>query len=368
MGATFGGTEDDWLSQLMQTTDGGYILGGWSWSGKSGDKSQTVKGDNDYWIIKINDLGVKQWDADYGGSTNDYLNTIRQTSDGGYILGGYSSSLISGDKTQNTKGGTDYWIVKTTANGKKQWDADFGGSDFDFLYAVEQTSDGGYLLGGYSASGISGDKTQDTRGVNDYWIIKLNVKGAACASPVNLSTGNIGSETATLKWNSITSAIYYIVEYKAANASNWTTIKASGNVKQLNDLRAKTKYEWRVRTVCSKRPLVLSDWSEKHSFTTLGSKMQKAINTTSPFKNGFVEVYPNPVSQSATISFSLDKASPAMIQVVDMNGRILKTIANKGFPEGHHEVTFNRELLKAGVYFLRISTNHKVTTQKIVVQ
>ena len=258
--------------------------------------------------------------------------------------------------------------MKTTANGKKQWDADFGGSDFDFLYAVEQTSDGGYLLGGYSASGISGDKTQDTRGVNDYWIIKLNVKGAACASPVNLSTGNIGSETATLKWNSITSAIYYIVEYKAANASNWTTIKASGNVKQLNDLRTKTKYEWRVRTVCSKRPLVLSDWLEKHSFTTIGSKMQKVNNTTSPFKNGFVEVYPNPVSQSATISFSLDKASPAMIQVMDMNGRILKTIANKGFPEGHHEVTFNRELLKAGVYFLRISTNHKVTTQKIVVQ
>jgi Secretion system C-terminal sorting domain len=366
--ATFGGTEDDWLTQLSQTTDGGYILGGWSWSGKSGDKSQAVKGDNDYWIIKINNLGVKQWDADYGGSTNDYLNAIQQTTDGGFILGGYSSSLISGDKTQDTKGGTDYWIVKTNANGVKQWDADFGGSDFDFLYAVQQTSDGGYLLGGYSASGISGDKTQDSRGVNDYWIIKLNTAGAACASPANLTTVNIGSEAATLKWNNVVGAISYIAEYKAANASGWITIKASGNVKQLHDLKAKTKYEWRVKTVCSRRPVLVSDWSATQSFTTLGSNMQRVNKPTFDYKNSFVEVYPNPVSHSATVSFSLSKASHTMIEVMDINGRTLKTIANKDFSAGTHTLTFNRELFQPGIYFLRISTSQKVMTQKIVIE
>jgi len=108
-------------------------LGGWSWSGNSGDKSQRTRGANDYWIIKIDGNGVRQWDAAFGGSSNDYLNPIEQTADGGYILGGYSSSPISGDKTQDTKGGTDYWMVKTDSKGVKQGDADFGGSEFDFL-------------------------------------------------------------------------------------------------------------------------------------------------------------------------------------------------------------------------------------------
>src|SRR4029078_469997 len=83
--AGYGGKDDDWLAQLQQTTDRGYILGGWSWSGKSGDKSQATKGDNDYWIVKIDSKGVRQWDADLGGSSNDSLTSIDQTADGGYV-------------------------------------------------------------------------------------------------------------------------------------------------------------------------------------------------------------------------------------------------------------------------------------------
>jgi hypothetical protein len=366
--ADFGGIDDDWLTQLSQTTDGGYILGGWSWSGNTGNKSQAVKGDNDYWIIKINNLGIKQWDKDFGGNTNDYLNAIQQTADGGFILGGYSSSLISGDKTQDTKGGTDYWVVKTDANGVKQWDADFGGSDFDFLYAVQQTADGGYLLGGYTSSGISGDKTQDSKGVNDYWIIKLNAAGAACASPTNLSSANISSETVTLKWDNVSGAIFYIVEYKAITGSKWTKNKTSKNHKELHDLRANTKYEWRVKTVCSRRPVLVSDWSAKQTFITMCSRIQTDNKPKFESENSFAEVYPNPVSQSAILSFSLSKASPAIIEVMNINGRTLKIIANKDFSAGVHKLTFNRELLKAGVYFLRISTNQKVMTHKIVIE
>ena len=138
---SFGGSDDDWLTQLQQTTDGGYIFGGWSWSGSSGDKSQPSLGANDYWIVKTDSSGIKQWDAAFGGSSNDYLNPIQQTTDGGYILGGYSSSPADGDKTQQSQGGTDYWMVKTDAKGTKQWDAQFGGSDFDFCYGLRQTAE-----------------------------------------------------------------------------------------------------------------------------------------------------------------------------------------------------------------------------------
>src|SRR5258706_16472525 len=97
-------------------------------------------------MVKINSSGTKLWDADFGGNSNDYLNSIQQTTDGGYALAGYSSSAISGDKTQASLGGTDYWMLKTNDAGVKQWDVQFGGSDFDFLGTMQQTSDGGYLL------------------------------------------------------------------------------------------------------------------------------------------------------------------------------------------------------------------------------
>ncbi|MBA3647783.1 MAG: T9SS type A sorting domain-containing protein [Chitinophagales bacterium] len=175
--ARFGSSDYDFLHSLQQTADGGYILGGYSQSGISGDKTQASQGLYDYWIVKTDANGVKQWDARFGGSSDDYLNSIQQTADGGYILGGWSQSGISGDKTQASQGSYDYWIVKTDANGVKQWDTRFGGSSDDRLWSLQQTTDGGYILGGYSQSGISGDKTQASQGASDYWIVKTDANG-----------------------------------------------------------------------------------------------------------------------------------------------------------------------------------------------
>src|SRR5438105_1861008 len=102
----------------------------------------------------------KQWDARFGTSGTDHFTSLQQTNDGGYIFGGWSESGISGDKTQANQGDYDYWIVKTDVNGVKQWDKTFGGSLADAFYAIKQTTDGGYIFGGYSLSGLTGDKTQ----------------------------------------------------------------------------------------------------------------------------------------------------------------------------------------------------------------
>jgi hypothetical protein len=173
----FGGTEADYLISLQQTRDGGYILGGYSFSDSSGDKTQDGWGLHDFWIVKIDSLGSKLWDKDFGGTDYDFLYSIQQTTDGGYVLGGFSASGISGNKTQDTWGNYDYWIVKIDSLGNKQWDKDFGGTSIDFLYSLKQTIDNGYILGGYSYSGISGDKTQDTIGSWDYWIVKTDSLG-----------------------------------------------------------------------------------------------------------------------------------------------------------------------------------------------
>ncbi|HYV90593.1 MAG TPA: PKD domain-containing protein [Chitinophagales bacterium] len=173
----FGGTDEDYLSCFQQTSDGGFILGGYSLSDSSGDKTQTSWGGYDYWIVKIDSLGVKQWDKRFGGIAWDYLYSLEQTTDGGYILGGTSYSGIGGDKTEPSWGGKDYWIVKIDSVGVKQWDKRFGGTAKDEFYSLEQTIDGGYILGGNSESGISGDKTQPSWGGSDYWIVKTDSLG-----------------------------------------------------------------------------------------------------------------------------------------------------------------------------------------------
>ena len=174
----FGGFDGEMLYAVQQTSDGGYILGGHSSSGIGGDKTQNVWGATDFWIVKIDSLGNKLWDKNYGGLGAETFTSLDQTDDGGYILGGWSDSDIGGDKTQDTWGnGYDYWIVRIDSVGNKLWDKDFGGTEFDILYSLQQTSDKGYILGGYSESGISGDKTQANQGIEDYWIVKTDSMG-----------------------------------------------------------------------------------------------------------------------------------------------------------------------------------------------
>ena len=117
-----GGTNSDLVGGLMQTPDGGYILGSYSKSGIGGDKSQANRGQEDYWIIKLNANGIKMWDKTYGGSSWDYLSCLIPTADGGYLVGGTSLSGITGDKTQAFKGMSDMWVLKLDANGSKIWD------------------------------------------------------------------------------------------------------------------------------------------------------------------------------------------------------------------------------------------------------
>jgi type IX secretion system substrate protein len=173
----FGGLFSDKLYAVNQMADGGYLLAGHSISGISGDKTQPVQGNTDYWILKTDSSGIKLWDKDFGGTDYDYLSCMIATNDGGYILGGVSASLAGGDKSQPSWGGWDFWIVKIDAQGNKIWDKDFGGTEHDYLNAIHQTSDGGYLLGGYSASDISGDKTENRWGLYDYWIVKTDSLG-----------------------------------------------------------------------------------------------------------------------------------------------------------------------------------------------
>ncbi|QNF31554.1 T9SS type A sorting domain-containing protein [Adhaeribacter swui] len=174
--AGYGGTNRERLMTVLPTRDG-YLLGGFSLSSQDGTKSQTSFGANDFWLIKTEANGQKIWDKRYGGSANDYLNAIIPTADGGYLLGGSSDSGQDGNKSQSSRGSRDYWIVKVNSQGTKQWDKRYGGSGFEDIRALATLPNGDYLLGGYSDSPADGDKTENSQGQKDFWIVRIKPNG-----------------------------------------------------------------------------------------------------------------------------------------------------------------------------------------------
>lgn len=180
----FGGNNFDYLLDMQQTSDGGYILGGTSYSGATGDKSDPIfdttsqifqKGD--YWIVKTDSLGNKQWDKSFGGCDADQLTSVQQTPDGGYILGGTTMSDSCGDISHHINGYSQFWVVKTDSLGNMQWDKCYGGNYSEVLQSLRVTPDGGYMFSGFTESDASGDVSEPTRGAYDYWFLKTDAAG-----------------------------------------------------------------------------------------------------------------------------------------------------------------------------------------------
>lgn len=177
---SYGGNGTDLLKVIKRTLDGGLILGGTSTSEKSGDKESPNMGLEDFWVIKLNAAGEKEWEFGLGGLGQDYLQSIHVTQDGGYLIGGSSSSEETNlpfGKTTPHYGGLDYWVVKLDAKGKIEWQKSFGGKYNDELNDALEYEKGKYVLGGTTYSNISGSKTDKLEGTSDLWLIFLDENG-----------------------------------------------------------------------------------------------------------------------------------------------------------------------------------------------
>ncbi len=167
----FGGSGADLGTAIRQTSDGGYIITGQTQS-NDGDVSGN-HGDTDCWVVKLTSTGTMQWQKTLGGSSADYASSVQQTTDGGYILAGTSRST-DGDVSGN-HGDADYWIVKLSSTGTIQWQKALGGSGPDYASSIQQTTDGGYIVAGGSNS--NGGDVTGNHGNDDYWIVKLSSTG-----------------------------------------------------------------------------------------------------------------------------------------------------------------------------------------------
>jgi len=176
---SLGGANYDEASSIMQTTDSGYVIAGESYSNNGNVISNN--GLSDYWLLKLNNNGNIQWQKSYGGSENDKARCIQQTSDGGYIVTGWTQSDDSDVLFNHLVGEQDYWILKLDGQGIIQWQKSLGGSSNEVAKCIKETNDGGYIVAGFSDSN-DGDLTS-YQGGDDCWIIKLG--------PTTTGTNNV---------------------------------------------------------------------------------------------------------------------------------------------------------------------------------
>lgn len=177
---TFGGSKNESAQAITKTHDGGYAVLGYTQS-NDGDIQNNPNESFDYWLLKFDSSDNLQWQKTYGGTDDDRGTDIIQTADNGFAILGISKSN-DGDVSENN-GFEDFWILKLDASGDISWETSLGFSGADNGFSLIQTNDGGYLLTGVldvSASGGQGNSkslTAKRHAGGDYWVIKLNTAG-----------------------------------------------------------------------------------------------------------------------------------------------------------------------------------------------
>ncbi len=388
---TLGGDSYEFCNSIQQTRDGGYIVGCMSLSNASGDKSENSKGGFDFWLIKLDGSGNKQWDKTLGGSGDEFVNQAIQTADGGYLAVGLSNSDISGDKSENSRGLNDFWAIKLDKNGNKQWDKTAGGNDNDYVNGVVQTPDGGYALCGASASNISGDKSENSRGGQDYWLVKLSKTGKI---QFNKTIGGIYDEYGQTIENTIDGGLilagsspspisgektensrgyndYWVIKVKSNGAIDWDKTVGGNGDDYLRTIKEVDRNKYILggysnsdiggdKTDASRGgydywTVILKGSSSFHSTSddaVATSPVNKiSVNTA---ENNF-KVYPNPTKDFINVHIN----GSAVTTLVDQSGKVISINQING------DGKINVSNLSAGTYYLR--NNATGVTQKVIV-
>lgn len=161
------GKGSDWGYCVQETSDGCYIIAGYT--------THYGMGSRDAWLIKTESNGDELWNRTFGGGGFDWANHVEETNDGGYILVGGTGSF-------NRYGGNDIWLIKTDADGNKLWGRILGGADFENGYCIQETSDGSYIIAGWTESFGEGEE--------DMWLVKVIPDNSPPGKPVITGPGS----------------------------------------------------------------------------------------------------------------------------------------------------------------------------------
>jgi len=396
---TFGGAYEEFGYSVQQTSDSGYII--------CGSKAYAPYGRRDVWLIKTNASGNTLWTKTFGGVYGETGNDVEQTTDGGYIVCGSNSSgvwLIKTDaygdtlwtKTiigneagawgqsvqQTTDGGYiiagnldyyngvywDIWLIKTNSNGDTLWTKIFGEAMRNECNAVQQTSEGGYILIG-NTDRLGG-------GYNNIWLIKTNAYGDT------LWTKTFGgSYTEYGKDVLQTAEGGYILcgatkSYGAGNYDVWLIkTNAFGNVVWTKTFGGNSSdYGRSVKlttdggyVICGRTASFGAGHNDVWLIKTAPDLSNSELTTDVVISDFYLQQnYPNPFNPNTIIKYQIPELSFVTLQVYDVLGNEIETLVNEETPTGSYEIEFDATSLPSGVYFYRLQAGSFVETKKTV--
>jgi hypothetical protein len=347
---TFGGSGFDEGYSVQQTSDNGYIIVGYTWSGA---------GLNDVYLIKTDASGVEEWSHTFGGSSNDYGYSVQQTSDGGYIIVGFTMSYGSGPEA--------VYLIKTDASGNQQWSQTFGGSSSDRGYSVQQNDLGGYIVAGYTWSFGAGDDdvyliSTDASG-NQQW--SQTFGGVWCDYGRSVQQTDDGGYIVAGTTESFGAGNddTYLIKTDASGNQQWShTFGGSSNdfgysVQQTGD------GGYIVAGYTESYGVGGSDVWLIRIASEVGVKPQNPEQT---FKFQLSSAYPNPFNPCTSIRFGLPVACIVELSVYDLSGRTVAELINGWRGAGLHEVTFDASQLASGIYVYRMQAGNFNASGKMV--
>ncbi len=317
---SLGGTGYDYGYHISETPDGGYIVTANSDS-NDGDVTGYHGGGSDVWIVKINNIGTIQWQKCYGGLYLEYGTAAYSTSDGGYIFSAYTES--NDNDVSANHGSYDCWIVKLNSIGTIQWQKCLGGTGVDANYSFRKTMDGKYMMAGYTYSG-DGDVVGIHVGDSDYWVVKMDTTGTI---EWQKCLGGFGDDEA-----------FYITQ---SVDSSYTVVGLSSSIDGDVTGNAGTYDCWVVHL-------------EVPVFTGINS--EAVISTSTQ-----ILAYPNPSKGEFYLS---NLALGAKVEIYDARGNcIIQNIVS------HNSEKINLNTSSKGIYFYRVmETNGRVISGKMVIE
>jgi hypothetical protein len=331
---TYGGSGVDVANSIIQTHDGGYLIAGFTDSPDSEVSGLHLDyfGDTtmDYWVVKTNDTGAIEWAKCYGGGFTDNATSVIQTSDGGYMVAGFSDF---GPDSNGYYNYYDYWLVKIDTAGNIQWQNRYGGIENDVPYTVLQTHDGGYIISGCSVSD-SGEVTGN-HGRNDYWILKTD--------------GNGKMLSGTCFGGSMDDIPYSIIETNDGSfAIAGSTQSNDGNISGFHDSCAYNS--------------TFSEIDCNPDFWIVKLNLFPSFDESTTIQTSLIYLYPNPFETQGTFIVNADVTNKnAAINIYDVLGQEVKTLP---MADNTNYVVFNRAGLTNGIYFYHLFFNGSPTPSR----